>query len=50
MDYIAMLAWHFDPVNISDSDRYGFKVKFDQYVDGQTLNGLDMLVLICASI
>lgn len=32
-------------VSNSDSDRYGFKVKFDQYVDGQTLNGLDMLVL-----
>ncbi len=29
----------------SDSDRYGFKVKTDKYVDGQTLNGLDMFVL-----
>lgn len=29
----------------SDSDRYGFKVKTDEYVKGQTLNGLDMLVL-----
>jgi len=29
----------------SDSDRYGFKVKFDEYVDDQTLNGLDMMVL-----
>ena len=29
----------------SDSDRYGFKIKFDEYVDGQTCYGLDMLVL-----
>ena len=29
----------------SDSNRYGFKVKTDKYVDGQTLNGLDMFVL-----
>lgn len=29
----------------SDSDRYGFKIKFDEYVDSQTLNGLDMMVL-----
>jgi spore coat protein CotH len=29
----------------SDSKRFGFKVKFDQYVDNQTLNGLDMMVL-----
>jgi spore coat protein H len=29
----------------SDSDRYGFKVKLDEYVDDQTLNGLDTLVL-----
>jgi len=29
----------------SDSDRYGFKIKLDKYVDGQTLNGLDMFVL-----
>lgn len=29
----------------SDSDRYSFKVKFDEYVDGQTCYGLDKLVL-----
>lgn len=29
----------------SDSNRYGFKVKTDKYVKGQTLNGLDMFVL-----
>ena len=29
----------------SDSDRYSFKIKFDEYVDGQTCWGLDMLVL-----
>lgn len=29
----------------SDSDRYGFKVKLDKYVDNQTLNGLDSFVL-----
>lgn len=29
----------------SDSDRYGFKIKFDKYTKGQTLNGLDMMVL-----
>ena len=29
----------------SESDRYGFKVKTDKYVEGQTLNGLDMFVL-----
>lgn len=29
----------------SDSDRYGFKIKFDEYVKGQTCFGLDMLVL-----
>ena len=29
----------------SDSDRYGFKVKMDKYVDNQLLNGLDTLVL-----
>ena len=29
----------------SDSDRYGFKVKMDEYVDNQLLNGLDTLVL-----
>lgn len=29
----------------SDSDRYSFKVKFDEYAEGQTCFGLDMLVL-----
>ena len=29
----------------SESDRYGFKIKFDEYVKNQTLNGLDMMVL-----
>lgn len=29
----------------SDSDRYGFRVKMDKYVDNQTLNGLDDFVL-----
>ena len=29
----------------SDSDRYGFKIKTDKYVDDQTLNGLDKFVL-----
>lgn len=29
----------------SDSDRYGFRVKMDKYIDGQTLNGLDDFVL-----
>lgn len=29
----------------SDSDRYSFKIKFDEYVSGQTCDGLDMLVL-----
>lgn len=29
----------------SDSDRYSFKIKFDEYVAGQTCFGLDMLVL-----
>lgn len=29
----------------SDSDRYSFKVEFDHYVSGQTLAGLDKLVL-----
>lgn len=32
-------------VSSSDSDRYGFKVKLDEYVEGQTINGLDMFVL-----
>lgn len=29
----------------SDSDRYSFKIKFDEFIDGQTCYGLDMLVL-----
>jgi len=29
----------------SDSDRYSFKVEFDHYVSGQSLEGLDKLVL-----
>ena len=29
----------------SDSDRYSFKIKFDEYVDNQTYNGLDKLNL-----
>lgn len=29
----------------SDSDRYSFKIKFDEYAAGQTCGGLDMLVL-----
>lgn len=29
----------------SDSDRYSFKIKFDEYASGQTCGGLDMLVL-----
>ncbi|MBQ7981848.1 MAG: CotH kinase family protein, partial [Oscillospiraceae bacterium] len=32
-------------VSSSDSDRYSFKIKFDEYVSGQTCYGLDMLVL-----
>jgi spore coat protein CotH len=28
-----------------NSDRYSFKIKFDEYVDGQTLDGLSKLVL-----
>lgn len=32
-------------VAASGSDRYSFKVKFDEYVDGQTCHGLDKLVL-----
>ena len=32
-------------VESSDSDRYSFKIKFDEYVEGQTCYGLDMLVL-----
>ena len=29
----------------SESNRYGFRVKLDKYVDGQTMNGLDTFVL-----
>lgn len=29
----------------SDSERYGFRVNFDKYVDNQNFNGLDTLVL-----
>ena len=29
----------------SDSDRYSFKIKFDEYVDGQSCDGLSKLVL-----
>ena len=29
----------------SDSDRYSFKIKFDEYVDGQNVNGLTSLIL-----
>lgn len=29
----------------SDSDRYSFKISFDQYVDGQSLDGLSSLIL-----
>lgn len=32
-------------VAASDSDRYSFKIKFDEYVEGQTCQGLDKLVL-----
>lgn len=32
-------------VAASDSDRYSFKISFDEYVDGQTCDGLSMLVL-----
>lgn len=32
-------------VATSDSDRFGFKIKTDEYVEGQTLEGLDMFVL-----
>ncbi len=31
--------------NDPDTDRYSFKMEFDQYVDGQTCYGLDKLVL-----
>ena len=29
----------------SDSDRFSFKIKFDEYIDDMTLDGLDVLVL-----
>ena len=29
----------------SDSDRFSFKIKFDEYIDDTTLDGLDVLVL-----
>lgn len=29
----------------ADSDRYSFKIKFDEYVDGQTWMGLDKMVI-----
>ena len=32
-------------VAASDSDRYSFKIKFDEYVDGQSCEGLSKLVL-----
>lgn len=32
-------------VAASDSDRYSFKIQFDEYTDGQTCQGLDKLVL-----
>jgi len=32
-------------VSDENSDRYSFKIKFDEYVDGQTYKGLDKLVL-----
>jgi spore coat protein CotH len=32
-------------VNDDTSDRYSFKIKFDEYVDGQTWEGLDEIVL-----
>lgn len=32
-------------VAASDSDRYSFKIKFDEYVDGQSCDGLSKLVL-----
>ena len=32
-------------VNDPDTDRYSFKLEFDQYVDGQTCYGLDKLIL-----
>lgn len=32
-------------VSNMDSDRYSFKIKFDEYVDGQTCQGLSKLVL-----
>ncbi len=32
-------------VSSSDSDRYSFKIKFDEYINDQSCYGLDMLVL-----
>ncbi len=32
-------------VSSSDSDRYSFKIKFDEYIPDQTCYGLDMLIL-----
>lgn len=32
-------------VNNDKTDRYSFKIKFDKYVDGQTWNGLDKIVI-----
>ena len=32
-------------VNDDDTDRYSFKIKFDEYVKGQTCHGLDKLIL-----
>lgn len=32
-------------VNSSDSDRYSFKIKFNEYIPDQTCYGLDMLIL-----
>lgn len=32
-------------VNDPDTDRYSFKLEFDQYIDGQTCYGLDKLIL-----
>ena len=32
-------------VNDLDTDRYSFKLEFDQYIDGQTCYGLDKLIL-----
>lgn len=32
-------------VSDETTDRYSFKIKFDEYVDGQTYNGIDSIVL-----